>query len=715
MRQSWFSSVGAAVALVVACKASSTGPVSGTFPLAVGPAGGTVEGLPGTALEGVRLEIPAGALDRTVVLDAYPATEDVLLGPTASFVGPKVALLPDSAHFSAPIRLTVPFVPASVEDFEQTAADCRVWFERDGVWSQVARVASTLATVTVEVDTLGHAAAGVVFASKPASGTTPATCDSPTGFCVDPLAGPLGAGAQPSSLSSIVGGRFAYHRADPVKVDASGVRTRSYGVVQYDVATGKPVLETPKFVTTSEPGRVLSIASRVSVAPDGTFWFAVPGYGAVQYLPKSAATQGVDATGAFVPSHVAVAPDGRRFRFEVTGGFAGKPAASLAVTTELDGKADARVVLESFTTLGFLDAVPVASEDARKALAYVVPPAQGLAIAKELVANTPTTPLPLPPEVAKIDFATNALDELAVSADGDLVAVSLAKPDALGARVYVRSRDGKVSRSVKGLPNLAGMEFASDNALWAFGATNAEIYRIDPGSGAVQTVALTTETPGTKAYADHIPVALRGVGAGVVLVVIGSSPYVVVTVHPSAPSCTAAGTCSSHGSCAGPDTCVCNVGFAGASCNQCALDYFGYPACTQCLAATTCNGHGLCTPSGACACNSEFAGAGCAQCAASFFNYPTCTFCQAAATCNAHGTCTLQGSCACTAGFASAGCDQCATNFFNYPTCTFCQPATTCNGHGTCNPQGGCACNTGYAGAACDQCAAGFTGYPNCV
>ena len=208
-------------------------------------------------------------------------------------------------------------------------------------------------------------------------------------------------------------------------------------------------------------------------------------------------------------------------------------------------------------------------------------------------------PLPLPPEVAKIDFATNALDELAVSAGGDLLAVSLAKPDALGARVYVRSRDGKVSRGVKGLPNLAGMEFASDNALWAFGATNAEVYRIDPGTGAVQTVALTTETPGTKAYADHIPVALGGVGAGAVLVVIGSSPCVVVTVHPSAPSCTAAGTCSGHGSCSGPDACACNVGFVGTS--------------------------------GACACNSGFAGTDCAQCAASF--------------------------CACNTGYAGAACD----------------------------------------------------------
>lgn len=98
---------------------------------------------------------------------------------------------------------------------------------------------------------------------------------------------------------------------------------------------------------------------------------------------------------------------------------------------------------------------------------------------------------------------------------------------------------------------------------------------------------------------------------------------------PACPACTNSGTCLGNGVCSG-DTCSCNTGFAGLSCNSCATstfvliclfsisaDYFGYPACTFCQANTNCNGHGSCSAGGGCACSEGFAGAACDSCASS--------------------------------------------------------------------------------------------------
>lgn len=139
------------------------------------------------------------------------------------------------------------------------------------------------------------------------------------------------------------------------------------------------------------------------------------------------------------------------------------------------------------------------------------------------------------------------------------------------------------------------------------------------------------------------------------------------------------------------------------------------PAHAECQPSTTCNGNGTCSATGACVCNPGFAGAACNQCAANYFGYPDCKFCSAAATCNGNGTCGSSGDCVCNTGFAGAGCNQCAANYFGYPDCKLCSAATTCNGNGTCSGSGACVCNTGFAGAACNQCAAGYSGYPNCV
>ncbi|CAN0523600.1 unnamed protein product, partial [Laminaria digitata] len=41
-------------------------------------------------------------------------------------------------------------------------------------------------------------------------------------------------------------------------------------------------------------------------------------------------------------------------------------------------------------------------------------------------------------------------------------------------------------------------------------------------------------------------------------------------------------------------TVTCPVGVAGASCDVCDTDYYGFPGCSYCLASTTCNDNGTC-------------------------------------------------------------------------------------------------------------------------
>jgi len=173
-----------------------------------------------------------------------------------------------------------------------------------------------------------------------------------------------------------------------------------------------------------------------------------------------------------------------------------------------------------------------------------------------------------------------------------------------------------------------------------------------------------------------------------------------------APALAADPACNNHGTLQPDGSCVCDVGFVGATCNQCGLHYYG-PSCTFCEPTTTCSGHGFCDPQfGGCICQVGYAGASCSQCAANYYGAACSTFCQASTTCNGNGTCDLNGSCVCAVGFAGPTCSQCAANYYG-ATCTFCQASTTCNGNGTCSATGACTCNPGFNGPGCTAVAGG--------
>jgi len=103
------------------------------------------------------------------------------------------------------------------------------------------------------------------------------------------------------------------------------------------------------------------------------------------------------------------------------------------------------------------------------------------------------------------------------------------------------------------------------------------------------------------------------------------------------PLCSDATTCNGNGTCDANDSCVCDLGFAGANCNACGSTFYpavgNADACSiYCLASDTsptpgltfgCSSHGTCSLDGACQCfqdaaNGFFTGANCSTCSPDF-------------------------------------------------------------------------------------------------
>jgi hypothetical protein len=61
-----------------------------------------------------------------------------------------------------------------------------------------------------------------------------------------------------------------------------------------------------------------------------------------------------------------------------------------------------------------------------------------------------------------------------------------------------------------------------------------------------------------------------------------------------------AAVCSSNGQCTAPDTCSCNTGYSGATCQS--WTCFGLSN----LDANVCNAHGSCTTPDTCVCSGDY-------------------------------------------------------------------------------------------------------------
>ena len=255
----------------------------------LGPEGGDLIGPEGSALEGVRVHVPAGALREKTTLTLDRTNDALSLDGVAERVGPQFVIGPPTVTFAQPVALTVPIDGSALDRFGQTHEDCKVWFRTDGAWSRLERTASAEGQVTVSLPSPGVAAAGVLSGirsltcvTNPASclsGKTPfipvgQACSSPTGYCIVKLPRTPYAPDETRPNFNIVGRNLYY-----VHVPAAN----QVSVVRYHLDSGAAVL----LGTVNTSAR--QEAHPISVEADGSAWLALRDFGNVKFKEGQAA------------------------------------------------------------------------------------------------------------------------------------------------------------------------------------------------------------------------------------------------------------------------------------------------------------------------------------------------------------------------------------------------------------------------------------------
>jgi hypothetical protein len=141
----------------------------------IGPDGGELLGEEGTELEGVRLVIPAGALEETVDVWIRPTFDAERLPELAERVGAQLEIGSDG-DLLEDAALSLPFDGGLVDRFGQGESDVKVWVRDGDGWLLVEADDASATSVTIPLASFTTAAAGVRVVSQPvACGTS---CDA---------------------------------------------------------------------------------------------------------------------------------------------------------------------------------------------------------------------------------------------------------------------------------------------------------------------------------------------------------------------------------------------------------------------------------------------------------------------------------------------------------------------------------------------------------
>uniref|UniRef100_A0A8C3D650 Laminin subunit alpha 5 n=1 Tax=Corvus moneduloides TaxID=1196302 RepID=A0A8C3D650_CORMO len=187
--------------------------------------------------------------------------------------------------------------------------------------------------------------------------------------------------------------------------------------------------------------------------------------------------------------------------------------------------------------------------------------------------------------------------------------------------------------------------------------------------------------------------------------------------------CVAVCGCSSVGTLPGAGQCRCHGNFAGHTCSQCALGFYGYPSCTPCQCSREGSLHGTCDQdTGQCSCRPKVTGLRCDSCVPGAYGFPHCEV----GSCNPAGLETADpslapGSCACRAYVEGPACDRCKPGYWNLTPenpygCLSCKCDTkgTISGISECRQgDGQCFCKANVCGQFCSACRDGFFNMEN--
>jgi hypothetical protein len=154
----------ASAALAPGCTANtspSTGTSTDALQGVIGPEGGELVGRAGSALEGVHIVFPAGAVGTRTAITVRPADGATPLPKTAARCGPEFAIEPQGLALATAATVTVPFDESAVTDNYRMDEDVKVWALQGDAWGQRQQTASTAGQVTFQLDSLLTVAAGV--------------------------------------------------------------------------------------------------------------------------------------------------------------------------------------------------------------------------------------------------------------------------------------------------------------------------------------------------------------------------------------------------------------------------------------------------------------------------------------------------------------------------------------------------------------------------
>jgi hypothetical protein len=150
-----------ASATVLGCSSSSASNSDDDLHATIGAEGGELVGAKGTALEGVHVVIPPGALATATDIHVRPATDKTPLPATALACGPTFDIEPAGLKLALPAQVTLPFDESVVGQQERFDDQVKVWARDGDHWSQKIQSDSQEGLVTIDLDTLTNVAAGV--------------------------------------------------------------------------------------------------------------------------------------------------------------------------------------------------------------------------------------------------------------------------------------------------------------------------------------------------------------------------------------------------------------------------------------------------------------------------------------------------------------------------------------------------------------------------
>jgi hypothetical protein len=138
---------------------ADTGVLRGT----IGAKGGELVGEAGSALEGVKLTVPEGALSENTVIEIRPSSASATtpLPKTAVECGPEFEISPHNLALAQPATITLPFDEATVTQHYRFDDEVKAWQLDGDKWSQRLQSSSAEGSVAIDIDKFSTISAGV--------------------------------------------------------------------------------------------------------------------------------------------------------------------------------------------------------------------------------------------------------------------------------------------------------------------------------------------------------------------------------------------------------------------------------------------------------------------------------------------------------------------------------------------------------------------------